>query len=294
MPLAIEQLDLEHYDLIISLSHCVAKGVITHPDQKHLCYCFSPMRYAWDLQKHYFTNNFFRNVSLRLLLYRLRKWDVISASRPDKYLAISHFVKRRIMKIYRRSSDVVYPFISTSSFQCCFNKEDYYLIVSRLVPYKGIELAIRTFKQMPDKRLIIIGEGPDRQRLEKMASDNIRFLGYLKSTLVKRYMQRAKCFLFLAIEDFGISSLEAQACGTPVIAIERGAAPETIQGISSSCPTGLFFKNLEISDLKEAILNFEDHRLIFNPLTCRQNAERFSEKVFEEKIIQNVNEFMFL
>lgn len=294
MPLAIEQLDLEHYDLVISLSHCVAKGVLTHPDQKHLCYCFSPMRYAWDLQKYYFTDSFLKNICLRLLLHNLRRWDVISSSRPDKYLTISNFVKKRIMKIYRRPADVIYPFVQIPSFQCCFDKEDFYLIVSRLVPYKGIELAIRTFKQLPDKKLVIIGDGPNKQRLQKIASSNIKFLGYLKSKLVKKYMQKAKCFLFLAIEDFGIASLEAQACGTPVIAINKGAAPEIIQGISSSSPTGLFFQNLEVNDLKEAILTFENHRLVFNPLTCRQNAERFSEEIFEEKIIQNINEFVFL
>lgn len=294
MPLAVEQLDLEKYDLIISLNHCVAKGVLTHPNQKHLCYCFSPMRYAWDLQRYYFTNNFVRDTCLRLLLHQLRKWDFISSSRPDKYLAISDFVRKRILKNYRRPAQVVYPFVQISSFQCCFDKEDFYLIVSRLVPYKGIELALKAFQQLPDKKLIIIGEGPEKQRWKKMAPSNVKFLGYLKADLVRKYMQKAKCFLFLAIEDFGISSLEAQACGTPVIAIEKGAAPETIQGISAPSPTGLFFKNLEVNDLKEAIINFESYRLVFNPLMCRKNAERFSPEVFERNIVQSINEFMFV
>jgi glycosyltransferase involved in cell wall biosynthesis len=290
MPLAVEQFDLSAYDLIISSSHAVAKGVITGPDQKHLCMCYSPMRYAWDLQHQYLRESGLtsglKSFVTRYLLHRLRLWDLRTANGVDQFIAISQFIQRRIDKVYRRESVVIYPPVAVDDFALHRDKQDYYLTASRMVPYKKMDMIVSAFCQMPDKQLVVIGDGPDFAKIQSLAQGyaNIKLLGFQPFAQLKQYMQQAKGFVFAAEEDFGIAPLEAQACGTPVIAFGKGGALETIQdGI-----TGVFFKQQSEHSLIDAILRFEQTQ--FAPQACRDNAERFSESVFHERFKQLLTE----
>ena len=276
-PLAIEQFDLSGYDLIISSSHSVAKGILTNYDQIHVCYCHTPMRYAWDLRQEYLkgmnpVKSFFTN----LLLHYIRMWDFISSTRVDYFIANSRHVARRIKKIYRRDSTVIYPPVDIDKFELYKEKEDFYITISRLVPYKRIDLIVKAFSKI-NKKLIIIGDGPDKGKIKRLATDNIKILGYQPFSKLRYYLQRAKAFVFAANEDFGISLIEAQACGTPVIAFGKGGAKEAvIEG-----ETGLFFYKQEPEAIIEVIKEFE--RIKFDPLKLRKNAEKFSKKRFKEE-----------
>lgn len=290
MPLAVEQFDLSSYDLIISSSHAVAKGVITGPDQKHLCMCYSPMRYAWDLQHQYLRESGLtsglKSFVTRYLLHRLRLWDLRTVNGVDQFIAISQFIQRRIDKVYRRESVVIYPPVAVDDFALHRDKQDYYLTASRMVPYKKMDMIVSAFCQMPDKQLVVIGDGPDFAKIKRLAQGhaNIQLLGFQPFAQLKHYMQYAKGFVFAAEEDFGIAPLEAQACGTPVIAFGKGGALETIQdGV-----TGVFFKQQTEHSLIDAILCFEQTQ--FDPQACRDNAERFSESVFHERFNHLVRE----
>ncbi len=236
MPLAVEQFDLTGYELVISSSHAVAKGVLVGPDQLHICLCHSPIRYAWDLQGQYLKESNLdtgvKSYMVRWLLHRMRIWDFRSASGVDFFVAVSKFISRRIKKTYRRESHVIYPPVDIEKFQLKVDKEDFYLASSRLVPYKKIPLIIEAFNSMPDKKLIVIGDGPDAERCKRLAGNNVVFMGYQSTEVLKDHMQRAKAFVFAAEEDFGIIPVEAQACGTPVIAFGKGGALETIRGQS--------------------------------------------------------------
>ena len=293
MPLAIEQLDITGYDLIISSSHAVAKGIITGPHQTHISYVHSPMRYAWDLQHQYLKetglNRGIKRYFVKYLLHKLRQWDQQSANRVDYFAANSNFIARRIFKTYRREAAVIYPPIDTARFTPYAEKEDYYLTASRLVPYKKIDLIVETFAAMPDKKLIVIGDGPDFHKIKAKARNNIELLGYQPTEKLIAMMQRAKAFIFAAEEDFGIVPLEAQACGTPVIAYGRGGALETVIGLDQSNPTGIFFNEQTVSSLRRAIDLFETNQSVFTPENCAKQAEQFSISRFRKAFKSYVN-----
>ena len=289
MPLAVEQFDLSSYDLVISSSHAVAKGVITGPDQLHISYVHSPIRYAWDLQHQYLRESGldigFRGWIAKYLLHRIRKWDVGTANRVDVFVANSHFIKRRIDKVYRRDSHVIFPPVSVDEFQLWAGKQDFYLTASRMVPYKKMDMIVEAFTQMPDKKLKVIGIGPDFEKIKKVAQgySNIELLGYQPFSLLKESMQKAKAFVFAAEEDFGITPVEAQACGTPVIAYGKGGALETIVGLDSEKPTGVFFREQTVDALAQSIETFELEVHKIRPEHCVENARRFSDKRFRQE-----------
>ena len=283
MPLAIEQLDVTGYDLVISSSHAVAKGILTGPDQLHISYVHSPIRYAWDLQHQYLEEaNLKRGVKgwiAKIILHYIRLWDSRTANGVDCYIANSNFIARRIWKVYGRDAAVIYPPVDINTYELCEAKEDFYLTASRMVPYKKIRLIVEAFNEMPEKKLIVIGDGPEYDKIYKIAKDNITLLGYQPFPVLKEKMQKAKAFVFAAEEDFGITPVEAQACGTPVIAYGKGGALETII-TSVGKETGLFFYEQSVQALKKAVIDFEyisKKEIYFN---CRKNAERFSQERF--------------
>lgn len=235
MPIAIEQLDLSSYDLIISNSHCVAKGVITGPDQIHLSYVESPIRYAWDLQHQYLResglNHGIKGKIAKVILHYMRIWDTRTSNGVDYFIGNSHFIAKRIWKCYRRRADVIYPPVDVNDFTFCGIKENFYVTVSRMVPYKKMDLIVEAFTAMHDKKLVVIGTGPDFDKIKEKAGPNVQLLGFQPFEILQKHLQRAKAFVFAAEEDFGIAPVEAQACGTPVIAYGKGGALETIQGL---------------------------------------------------------------
>ena len=284
MPLAIEQLDVTGYDLVISNSHAVAKGVIVSPDALHISYLCSPMRYAWDMQFTYLRSGGFergiKGALLRWLLHRLRIWDHRSAAGVDCFLADSHFVARRILKAYRRHAEVIYPPVDTDRYRQGGNRGDYYLTVSRLWAYKRVDLLVEAFASLPDRRLVVIGEGPELKRLRALAPANVELLGHQPAAALLEHMQRARAFLFAAVEDFGIAPVEAMACGTPVIALRRGGAAETVKGLDADAPTGVFFEEQSAAAVVAAIQTFEGNRQRITEAACRRQAERFSAPRF--------------
>ncbi len=288
MPLAIEQLDMSAYDLVISSSHAVAKGVLTGPNQLHISYVHSPIRYAWDLQHQYLheasLDHGFKAKLARMLLHYMRMWDQRTASGVDDFVANSHFIGRRINKSYRRESTVIYPPVDTRQFTLHATKEDYYLTASRMVPYKRIPMIVEAFSRMPDKKLIVIGSGPEMDKAKELASPNVTLMGYQSFAVLLHHMQRAKAFVFAAEEDFGIAPIEAQACGTPVIAYGRGGVLETVRGLGQPEPTGVFYGEQTAAALVEAVEYFESqaHRIL--PESCRTSAERFSTERFRREI----------
>jgi glycosyltransferase involved in cell wall biosynthesis len=290
MPLAIEQLDLSGYDVIISSNHAVAKGVITGPDQLHICMCYSPMRYAWDLQHQYLGESGLdvgvKGWIAKWMLHKLRIWDVRSEKGVSHFIAISNFIARRVWKVYRRDSTVIYPPVDVESFVLGEKKEDFYLAASRMVPYKKMDLIVDAFLAMPDKNLVVIGDGPGFSKICAKSGRNVTFLGYQDFNVLRDYMQRAKAFVFAAEEDFGIAPVEAQACGTPVIAYAKGGAAETIRGLDREKPTGVFFDTQSVASIIAAVSTFES--VSISPLDCRENALRFSV----ERFAREFNEYV--
>lgn len=280
MPLAVEQFDLSSYDLIISSSHAVAKGVLTGPDQLHICYCHSPIRYAWDFQNQYLReaglSKGIKSIVARYLLHKIRIWDYRTAAGVDFFIANSAYIARRINKVYRRDSEVIYPNVAIDDFECFSDKEDFYLAASRLVPYKKMSLIVDAFSKMPNKKLVVIGDGEQRKSIEKNLTSNIQYLGYQTFDKLKYYMQRAKAFVFAAEEDFGIMPIEAQACGTPVIAYGRGGAVETVSHLS----TGILFGEQTADSICNAVNQFETEGVSLTPEEIREAAMRFSEERF--------------
>ena len=281
VPVAIEGFDLTDYDVVVSSSYVAAKGVLTNVDQLHVSYVHSPVRYAWDLQFQYLRDGGYdrglKRIAARLLLHYFRLYDAISADRVDYFVANSHHVARRIWKTYRRSSAVVHPPVDTGSFELFQEKEDFYVTVGRLVPYKRVDLLVEAFNEMPGRELVVIGDGPELSRLEKMACSNVRVLGRQPNSALTYYLQRARGFVFAAHEDFGIAPLEAQACGTPTIAYGRGGALETVvPGVS-----GLFFREQSVEAVCDAVERFE--REHFEPEVVREQAERFSVEQFRAR-----------
>ncbi len=295
MPTAIESFDLSAYDLVISSSFAVAKGAITRPDALHVCYCHSPMRYLWDLEHSYRRDagldRGVRGLLASLLFNQLRMWDVASASRPQLLLANSNFTASRIARYWGRASTLLPPPVDLSRFALRDGPgDDDYLTVSRLVPYKRHDLMVEAFAAMPGRRLTIIGDGPQRAALEKRATPNVRFLGALPDREVAERMRRARAFVFAAHEDFGIVPVEAQACGTPVIAYGVGGALDTVRGWPSPQPTGVFFDRQTPEALREAIERFEALEDSFDPAALRANAERFGNVHFRARLAELVGE----
>jgi glycosyltransferase involved in cell wall biosynthesis len=297
MTLAIEQLDVSAYDVVISSSHAVAKGVITGPDQIHISYVHSPMRYAWDLQHQYLQesglNKGLKGWVAKYLLHKMRLWDQRTANGVDYFVANSNFIARRIWKTYRREAQVIYPGVVNPAFIPAatpyFTKENFYVAVSRLVPYKKMDLIVESFAQMPEKKLVVIGDGPDWEKVKSKTASNITLLGEQPLSVLVDHLQRANGLVFAAEEDFGLVALEAQACGTPVIAYGKGGALETVRGVDDNEPTGLFFKQQTVADICQAIRQFEDKREIFTPENCVKNAKRFTPEAFREAF----KEFVF-
>lgn len=296
MPIAVEQFDLSAFDLVISSSHAVAKGVITSPNQVHVSYVHSPIRYAWDLQHQYLTQAGAvrgpKSWAARAVLHYMRIWDQRTANGVDAFVANSAFIGRRIRKIYGCDAQVVYPPVDVERFEPGGHREDFYLTASRMVPYKRIPLIVEAFSKMPERRLVVIGEGPDFARVRALAGANVTLLGYQPSDVLIDYMQRARAFVFAAEEDFGISVVEAQACGTPVIAYGRGGALETV--IESNDPrfaTGVFFSEQSTASIVDAIDRFDAHAP-FDPDVCRLNAARFSAARFRREFLRVVDQAM--
>ena len=283
-PYAIEQFDLSDYDLIISSSHAVAKGALTNSNQLHICYCHTPIRYAWDLMHQYLREanltTGIKGVIAKSILHYIRVWDSATANRPDFYIANSNYIAKRIHKIYKRESTVIYPPVDTDKFICESNKDSYYLTASRLVPYKRINLIAEAFTKMPDKKLLIIGDGPEEEKIKAVSGNNIEFLGYKSGEALVNYMQKAKAFVFAAEEDFGIMIVEALSCGTPVIAFSKGGASETVTDEEN----GILYPEQNAESIIEAVKRFELQMNKFDPHTISDSAKKFDRKIFEEKI----------
>ena len=296
-PFAIEQFDLSDYELILSSSSSVAKGVLTKPSQLHIAYVYSPVRYAWDLYHQYLKESKLdsgvKGLIAKYFLFKLRAWDFSTANRPDHYIAISHFVAKRIKKVYNKKALVIYPPVDTDSFTLTTETSDYYITCSRMVPYKKIDLIVEAFSKT-NKKLIVIGDGPDFKKIKKLASSNVELKGYVEKDEMLDIIKRAKAFIFAAEEDFGIAPIEAQACGVPVIAYGKGGALETIIGVSSDenfddkSVTGVFFKEQTSSSLLEAVNYFEKNKASFDRKIIRKNAERFSKDRFEKEFKETI------
>ncbi|EIX9054289.1 glycosyltransferase family 4 protein [Klebsiella oxytoca] len=293
MPLAIEQLDVSKHDIILSSSHAVAKGILTGPDQLHISYVHSPIRYAWDLQHQYLReaglDKGIKSFIARVLLHKIRLWDCRTANGVDHFIANSQFIARRIKKVYGREADVIYPPVDVNKFKLNINKDDYYFTASRMVPYKRIDLIVEAFSEMPNRKLIVIGDGPEMQKIKNKAKANVEILGYQSDAVMQEYMRNAKAFIFAAEEDFGIIPVEAQACGTPVIAYGKGGALETIRPLGVEKPTGLFFHEQTVADIIKAVNIFDNNVENFHHHDCRFNAEKFSVERFNGEISNYIN-----
>jgi glycosyltransferase involved in cell wall biosynthesis len=286
MPLAMEQLDLSAYDLVISSNHAVAKGVITGPNQLHLSYVHSPMRYAWDLQHQYLEESGLatgvKGAIVRVLLHYLRGWDQRSANGVDRFVANSSFIAKRIRKVYRRDADVIHPPVDIDRFTLREDKEDFYLSASRMVAYKRVPLIVEAFAEMPDRRLVVIGDGPEYERVRRALPANVTLLGHQPVAKLVDWMQRARALVFAAEEDFGIAPVEAQACGTPVIAYGRGGSLETVRSDDPD-PTGLFFREQTVASIRDAVERFAASPGRFRARACRTHAEQFSAPIFRAR-----------
>lgn len=295
MPIAIEQFDLSGYDLVISSSYAVAKGVITGPNQLHVSYVHSPMRYAWDLQHAYLNESGYtagiKSALARALLHRMRIWDVRTAHGPDAMLANSNFVAKRIKKVYGRDAKVIYPPVTMSQLPVDLPVGDHFLAASRLVPYKKIEAVIRAFADLPDQKLIVAGSGPDAERLKAMAGPNVTFVGFVSDEKLRELMATARAFVFAAEEDFGIIVVEAQSEGAPVLAFGRGGARETVSA-SPELRTGMFFDSNEPKAIAECVRAFVAQEASFSRADCRTQAEKFSAERFRSELTSFVNEQM--
>lgn len=281
-PFAVEQLNLSGYDIVISNSHAVAKGVITGPNQLHICMCYTPMRYAWDLQDQYLENSKFPGPAqwlARWFLHKIRIWDSRTANGVDHFISVSKYISRRIRKVYRRDSTVIHCNVETDDFPIGAPAQDFYLAASRIVPYKKMKLIVEAFNTMPDKTLVVIGAGPGLATLQSIARPNVKIMGYQPHAVLVEKMQTAKAFVFAAEEDFGIVPVEAQSCGTPVIAYSVGGAAETVvDGI-----TGVHFHEQTIPAICSAVDRFEAIHSGFDRNIIRAHALKFSTQRFRRE-----------
>jgi len=289
-PLAIEQFDVSNYQVVISSSHAVAKGVVTNSQQLHICYCYTPMRYAWDFTHQYLKeSNLQKGVKaaiVKLFLHYLRIWDSSTANRVDHFVAISNYIAKRVRKTYNKEAAVIYPPVDTKLFPYESQKENYYITASRFVPYKRIDLIVEAFAKMPDKRLLVIGEGPENEKITSLATKNVELLGYQDNESLKKYLQKAKAFVFAAEEDFGIVVIEAMACGTPVIALNKGGTAETVTHLKN----GIHFKEQTSDSIINAVLEFEKNEKRFDSLAISNDAAQFDRSIFEQKISEFVTQ----
>ncbi|KEQ15491.1 glycosyl transferase family 1 [Endozoicomonas montiporae] len=283
-PIAIKQFDLQKYDIVISSSHCVAKSVSTAPHQLHICYCYTPARYAWDLQKQYLSGTGFSSIKIFILrhyLSRFRMWDRANSKNVDYFIACSDYISNRIEKSYFRSSYTIYPNVSVDDFELSEIKKDYFVTCSRIVPYKKVDLIVEAFSRMPDKQLIVIGDGPDYKKLQSLQSSNITLIGHQPFAVLKDLIKKASAFVFAAEEDFGIAPVEAMACGTPVIAYGEGGLLETV----IHKKTGIFFYEQSAKSIEKAVLDF-DRTVLLSPKEIREHALKFSSERFRQEFLQ--------
>ena len=286
-PFLMEQFDVTTYDAVVSSSAAFARGVLTRPDQPHLCYVHSPVRYAWDEQFSYIEQGRLgfgpKGLLFRYMLHRLRTWDAGTANRPDLMLANSNYVRRRIRRIYGRQSRVVFPPVALDEFEYQPNKDDYYVTASFLAPYKRTDLVIEAFNAMPGRRLIVVGDGQQSVRYRALAGPNVKFTGYLARKEYAQTVASARALVFAGCEDFGIALAEAQACGTPLIAFGRGGASDIVRPLGAAQPTGILFEQQTVASIVAAVDTFERCDII-SPLACHQNAQRFSADRFAREI----------
>ena len=287
-PLAIEQLDISGYDVVLSSSHAVAKGVLTNANQLHISYCHTPIRYAWDLYFQYLKDSNLtsgiKSMIAKYFLHKIRIWDFTTANRVDHFIANSKYIARRIKKVYGKDAEVIYPPVDIDKFNYTGKKENYYLTVARFVPYKKIDLVVSAFSKMPDKKLIVVGDGPDTNKIKSLAGNNVELVGYQETETLKSYMQKAKAFVFAAEEDFGITTVEAQASGTPVIGFNRGGTSEIV--INNE--TGILFNEQTVDSIVKAVTEFEKVEDKFDSNKISIHAEQFSRVNFEKNISQFV------
>jgi len=289
MPLAVEQFDLSDYDIVISSNHAVAKGVLTRADQLHISYVHTPIRYAWDLHHQYLSGagltKGVKGAIARTLLHYLRLWDVTTANRVDDFLANSHYVARRIWKTYRRKAHVIYPPVQVDRFKPQQQRDEFYFVLSRFVPYKRVDLIVQAFAhlQLP---VVIMGDGPDEAKLQHLATKNVTLLSPQSDAIVTDYMNRCKAFVYAAEEDFGIAAVEAQAAGAPVIAFGKGGVTETV----IPGKTGLFFQEQTVESVVEAVKEFEARSWDFVPEALRLHADQFSPECFQAQFSQYVDQ----
>ena len=277
-PKAIESFDLSSYDLIISSSWAVVKGIKKNKNQLHICYCHTPIRYAWDLYDEYTANlKHPKRFLVQQTLKYIRNWDIKSLPRVDSFIANSKFVQNRILKTYKRDSVFIYPPVNTDKFVLTQKKEDYYLTACRLVPYKKTKLIVEAFNKMGDKKLLVIGDGEEYESIKQIANKNITLLGYQEFDKMISYMQKAKAFVYAAIEDFGIVPIEAMSCGTPVVALDDGGTAETV----IDGKNGVHFKNQTKEDIINAINRFEDMNFDYKDISL--SSQKYSEERFKKE-----------
>ena len=298
LPFAIEQIDVSQYDLVISSSHAFAKGIITSPEQLHISYIHTPMRYAWDQMNTYLEqsklSNFGFKIPIRYALYKLRQWDFLSSQRVDYLISNSNFTAKRIRKYWGLNSEVIHPPVDIERFNFKNIREDFYLSVNRLVPNKRIDLLINSFNKLK-LPLIVIGDGPERSKLEKMANSNIKFLKQVSNMEVENYMSRCRAFVYAGLEDFGIAPIEAMASGAPIIGYGKGGLLDSVICFNESnkkdFSNGILFKNQTISDMVDTIEWFEDKKIwkAFNPQDLNNYSERFSPEIFKKKFDFYIN-----
>ena len=290
LPLAIEQLDLRQYDVLISSSHTVAKGILASPQQLHVCYCHTPMRFAWDLTFDYLKASRLGKGPLgiltRQLLHQMRQWDVIAANRVDYFIANSSHTARRIWRAYRRQAQVIYPPVAIDRFPFQSQKQEFYLTVSRLVSYKKIDVIIQAFNRL-GRSLVVIGTGPELKRLQQLAGPHVTLLGFQSDAIVEDYMAKAKAFVYASCEDFGIALVEAQACGTPVIAYGAGGALETVREVRQhhDTGTGLLFPEQTVEALVATVAAFEQLQSKMSAEQIRSHAAQFHPQVFGQQFM---------
>ncbi len=287
MPCAIGSFDFSSYDIILSTSSAVAKGAIPRKNAIHICCCLSPMRYLWDQYDDYFGKGragLATRTAMAVVAPYLRRWDVRTCNRVNHFIAISDNVAERISRIYHRTSDVIYPPVSTDLFTVSNKDEGYYLIVSALVPYKRVDLAIETFNRFGEK-LLVVGSGPEMEKLKKTAKKNIEFLGWQSNESLARLYTGCRALIFPGVEDFGIVPLEAMASGKPVVAFAKGGALETVVG-DGDLPTGVFFHHQTVEALLEAMKTLS--KMKFDPYAIRRHAEKFDRKEFKRQIAEYV------
>jgi glycosyltransferase involved in cell wall biosynthesis len=294
MPLAVRSLDVSGYDIVISNSHAIAKGVTTTDRQLHICYCLSPMRYAWDLREPYLRasglDRGIKGALARAMLERMRRWDLGNTHGVDAFVTLSRFIAERIERAYGRDSTVIYPPVDTDYFTPEGPREDFYLTASRFVQYKRIDLIAEAFRLLPDRRLIIVGDGPDAAKIRAAVGPNVTLFGRQSRSALRDYLRRARAFIFAAEEDFGIAPVEAQACGTPVIAYGAGGALETVRAAPFPAPTGLFFEEQSAEAIADAVRRFEAAAATITPENCRTNAQRFDGANFRDQMRRFVDE----